>query len=97
MKSVIAFTLISGLDMPLYMYMKIQLLLMCAALGIGIPLSTFYPYGSAVNDTTLGAINDGSSVVIKPPEGTYFTFYGVGYSTLYVSICSMNYIYIVSH
>ena len=58
-------------------------LLLCASLGDGIPLSSFYSYGSAAGDSTLGAIDDGSSPAIT--SSTAFVFYGNSYSTIYVS------------
>ena len=51
--------------------------------GTTIPLSSFHSYGYAANDTLLPQTDDGSSPAITLP--TPFLFYGINYSTIYVS------------
>ncbi|KAL5464049.1 hypothetical protein EMCRGX_G033006 [Ephydatia muelleri] len=51
--------------------------------GTTIPLSSFYSYGYAANDTLLPQTDDGSSPAITLP--TPFLFYGINYSTIYVN------------
>ena len=51
--------------------------------GTTIPLSSFYSYGSAANDTLLPHSDDGSSPNISLPAP--FLFFGTYYSTIYVS------------
>ena len=68
--------------MAAYLMKTSLALLLCASLGDGIPLSSFYSYGSAAGDSTLGAIDDGSSPAIA--SSTAFVFYGNSYSTIYV-------------
>ena len=66
--------------------------LLCCSLVTAVPLSSFYPYGSANGDSTLGAFDD----VISPSIATSvpFYFYGNAFSNLYVSASLNIYIYI---
>ena len=72
---------------------KLFLFLLCVPLGVGIPLSSFYSYGSDYNDSSLGASDDGSSVVVLPSP---FMFFGRSYSSLYVSMSCTLYITCIS-
>ena len=51
--------------------------------GTAIPLSSFYPYGSAVGDGALPSNDDGSSSTI--PLQTPFVFFGTSYTNIFVS------------
>ena len=64
------------------------LLLMLRSYGSGVPLASFYPFGSSAGDTSLGPTNDGTSPPILLPSP--FTFFGSPFSTLYVSQISLH-------
>ena len=53
--------------------------------GAGVQLNSIYPYGSGSGDAALGAVDDAISPVIPLAPGISFIFYGISYSTLYVS------------
>ena len=50
------------------------LLMLCTPFGTAIPLSSFYPYGSAAGDTVLPPNDDGSSSAISLPRDEMTTF-----------------------
>ena len=62
-------------------------LLLCASLGDGIPLSSFYSYGEPANDSNLGRNDDRTSPAIT--SSTAFVFNGNPYSTIYVSFVTV--------
>ena len=59
------------------------LLMLCTPFGTAIPLSSFYPYGSADGDTVLPPSDDGSSSAISLP--TPYLYYGTSYTSIFVS------------
>ena len=60
------------------------LLILCTPFGTAIPLSSFYPYGSAVGDSVLPSEDDGSSDAISLP--TPYLYYGTSYTNIFVSL-----------
>ena len=60
------------------------LLMLCTPFGATIPLSSFYSYGSAVDDFLLPMSDDGSSSAIPLPAP--FLFFGGSYTTIFVSL-----------
>ena len=60
------------------------LLMLCTPFGTAIPLSSFYPYGSAAGDALLPSSDDGSSSAISLP--TPYLYYGTSYRNIFVSL-----------
>ena len=60
------------------------LLMLCTPFGTAIPLSSFYPYGSAAGDYLLPPNDDGSSSAISLP--TPYLYFGTSYTSIYVSL-----------
>ena len=63
-------------------------LLLSIPSGRAIPLSSFYSYGFAANDTLLPPNNDDSSPSITLPAP--FLFFGTNYSTVSVSLIPVH-------
>ena len=64
--------------------LQVFVMLMCALFGMGIPLSSFYPYGPTTSDSLLGPTDDGFSPPITTPSA--FRYFGSPYSSLCKSI-----------
>ena len=60
------------------------LLMLCTPFGTAIPLSSFYPCGSAAGDAVLPPSDDGSSSAVSLP--TPYLYYGTSYTSIFVSL-----------
>ncbi|KAL5503443.1 hypothetical protein EMCRGX_G010395 [Ephydatia muelleri] len=61
--------------------LQVFVMLMCASFGMGVPLSSFYPYGPTTSDSLLGPTDDGFS----PPITTLsaFSYFGSPYTAVF--------------
>ena len=58
--------------------------------AVAVPLSSFYPFGTSYNDSTVGPTLDGNAALSLSQS---FVYFGVSYDLLYVSDYSSVYLH----